>query len=151
MGKNGTKGYTIRINETLLHKLHIVSAYEGRSANAQIVILIRDAVDAFEAKHGGINLEGKRTPNLARAPAGKREEARRKTAGSQTAVASGLEMRSCRGGPRFPSFFQRPGTSDRRADPQVRPRAPGLLIESNLRRGRPIFISLLDFLLTLGA
>ena len=60
MGKNRTKGYTIRINETLLHKLHIVSAYEGRSANAQIVILIRDAADAFEAKHGRINLEGKK-------------------------------------------------------------------------------------------
>ena len=62
MGKNGTKGYTIRIEEELLHKLHIISAYEGRSANSQVLILIRDAVEAYEAKHGKIELEGKKTP-----------------------------------------------------------------------------------------
>ena len=60
MGKNGTKGYTIRIEEDLLHKLHIISAYEGRSANSQVLILIRDAVEAFEAKHGKIELEAKK-------------------------------------------------------------------------------------------
>ena len=60
MGKNGTKGYTIRIEEELLHKLHIISAYEGRSANSQVLILIRDAVEAYEAKHGKIELEGKK-------------------------------------------------------------------------------------------
>lgn len=62
MGKNGTKGYTIRIEEELLHKLHIISAYEGRSANSQVLILIRDAVEAYEAKHGKIELDGKKTP-----------------------------------------------------------------------------------------
>lgn len=62
MGKNGTKGYTIRIDEALLHKLHIISAYEGRSANSQILILIRDAVEAFEAKHGKIELEAQKGP-----------------------------------------------------------------------------------------
>lgn len=62
MRKNGTKGYTIRIEETLLHKLHIISAYEGRSANSEIVILIRDAVEAYEAKHGRIELEAKKAP-----------------------------------------------------------------------------------------
>lgn len=60
MGKNGIKGYTIRIDEQLLHKLHIISAYEGRSANSQVLILIRDAVEAYEAKHGKIELEGKK-------------------------------------------------------------------------------------------
>lgn len=60
MGKNGIKSYTIRIDEQLLHKLHIVSAYEGRSANSQILILIRDAVEAYEAKHGKIELEKKK-------------------------------------------------------------------------------------------
>lgn len=60
MGKNGMKSYTIRIDEQLLHKLHIVSAYEGRSANSQIVVLIRDAVEAYEAKHGRIELEEKK-------------------------------------------------------------------------------------------
>lgn len=62
MGKNGIKSYTIRIDEQLLHKLHIVSAYEGRSANAQILILIRDAVEAYEARHGRIELEAKKEP-----------------------------------------------------------------------------------------
>lgn len=62
MGKNGTKGFTIRIDEQLLHKLHIISAYEGRSANSQVLILIRDAVEAYEAKHGKIELEGKKGP-----------------------------------------------------------------------------------------
>lgn len=62
MGKNGIKSYTIRIDEQLLHKLHIVSAYEGRSANSQILILIRDAVEAYEARHGRIELEAKKEP-----------------------------------------------------------------------------------------
>ncbi len=48
MNKDGRKGYTIRIDEDLLHKLHVIAAYEGRSANSQILILIRDAVDAYE-------------------------------------------------------------------------------------------------------
>lgn len=56
------KGLTIRIDETLLHKLHIISAYEGRSANSQVLILIRDAVEAYEAKHGKIELEVKKGP-----------------------------------------------------------------------------------------
>lgn len=60
MGKSGMKSYSIRIDEELLHKLHIVSAYEGRSANSQVLILIRDAVEAYEAKHGKIELETKK-------------------------------------------------------------------------------------------
>ena len=62
MRKDGTKGYTIRIDEQLLHKLHVISADEGRSANSQVLILIRDAVEAYEAKHGRIELEGKKNP-----------------------------------------------------------------------------------------
>lgn len=62
MGKNGIKGYTIRIDEQLLHKLHVISAYEGRSANSQILILIRGAVEDYEAKHGKIELEAKKKP-----------------------------------------------------------------------------------------
>ena len=60
MGIDGKKGYTIRIDEQLLHKLHVISAYEGRSANSQILILIRDAVEAYEAKHGKIELKSKK-------------------------------------------------------------------------------------------
>lgn len=54
------KGLSIRIDEELLHKIHIVADYEGRSANSQILILIRDAVEAYEAKHGKIELEKNR-------------------------------------------------------------------------------------------
>ncbi len=56
------KGLTVRIDEDLLHKLHIVAGYEGRSANSQILILIRDSVEAYEAKHGKIELKAKRSP-----------------------------------------------------------------------------------------
>ncbi len=55
------KGLTVRIDEELLHKLHIVADYEGRSANSQILILIRDCVEAYEAKHGKIELNRKRS------------------------------------------------------------------------------------------
>lgn len=50
------KSLSIRIDETVLHKLHVVADYEGRSANAEILILIRDAIEQFEKKHGKIDL-----------------------------------------------------------------------------------------------
>ena len=34
------KSLSIRIDEQVLHKLHVVADYEGRSANSQILILI---------------------------------------------------------------------------------------------------------------
>ena len=54
-----TKSLSIRIDEKMLDKLHIVADYEARSANSQILILIRDCIEAFEAKHGEIQV-GKR-------------------------------------------------------------------------------------------
>lgn len=51
------KSLSIRIDEELLHKLHIVADYEGRSANSQILILIRNAVADYEAKNGKIEWE----------------------------------------------------------------------------------------------
>ena len=50
------KSLSIRIDEEMLHKLHIVADYEGRSANSQILILIRDCVEAYEAKNCKIEL-----------------------------------------------------------------------------------------------
>lgn len=50
------KSLSIRIDEAMLHKLHIVADYEGRSANNQILILIRDAVKSYEREHGEIKL-----------------------------------------------------------------------------------------------
>lgn len=48
------KSYSIRIDEELLHKLHIVASYELRSANSEIIILIREAVEKFENEHGKV-------------------------------------------------------------------------------------------------
>ena len=53
------KSISVRIDEKMLDKLHYVADYEGRSANAQILILIRDCIEAYEAKHGEIKT-GKR-------------------------------------------------------------------------------------------
>ena len=50
------KSLSVRIDEEMLHKLHVVADYEGRSANSEILILIRDAIEAYEAKHGKIEL-----------------------------------------------------------------------------------------------
>lgn len=49
------KSLSIRIDENMLHKLHILADYEGRSANSQIIILIRAAIEDYEKAHGAIN------------------------------------------------------------------------------------------------
>ena len=54
-----TKSLSIRIEEEMLDKLHVIADYEGRSANSQILILIRDCIESYEAKHGEIKT-GKR-------------------------------------------------------------------------------------------
>ncbi len=48
------KSLTIRIDDTLLDKLHVVADYEGRSANSQVLILIRNCVREYEKKNGEI-------------------------------------------------------------------------------------------------
>ena len=53
------KNFSIRIDSQMLDKLHVVADYEGRSANSQVLILIRDAIEAYEQKHGKIELGGK--------------------------------------------------------------------------------------------
>lgn len=50
------KSLSIRIDQELLDKLHVVADYEGRSANSQILILIRNCVEEYEAKHGDIKI-----------------------------------------------------------------------------------------------
>ena len=54
-----TKSLSIRIEEEMLDKLHVVADYEGRSANSQILVLIRDLIKNYEAEHGEIKV-GKR-------------------------------------------------------------------------------------------
>lgn len=48
------KSLSIRIDERMLEKLHAVADYEGRSANSQILVLIRDAIEKYEEKFGEI-------------------------------------------------------------------------------------------------
>lgn len=53
------KSLSIRIDDKMLDKLHVVADYEGRSANSQILILIRDAIEKYEAAHGEIVIDKK--------------------------------------------------------------------------------------------
>ena len=53
------KSLSIRIDDKMLNKLHYVADYEGRSANSQILVLIRDCIEKFEAKNGPILEESK--------------------------------------------------------------------------------------------
>ena len=50
------KSLSIRIDEGMLEKLHVVADYEGRSANSQILVLIRDAIERYEERFGEIEL-----------------------------------------------------------------------------------------------
>ena len=47
------KNLTVRIDDKMLDKLHVIADYEGRSANSQVLILIRDCVRKYEAEHRG--------------------------------------------------------------------------------------------------
>ena len=53
------RSLTIRIDSEMLDKLHIVADYEGRSANSQILILIRDCINKYEDEHGKIVIKAK--------------------------------------------------------------------------------------------
>ncbi len=48
------KSVSIRIEEEMLKKLGYVAEYEGRSVNSQILVLIRESFQNFEAEHGKI-------------------------------------------------------------------------------------------------
>ena len=51
------KSLSIRIDDKMLNKLHVVADYEGRSANSEILILIREAIEKYEAIHGEIKID----------------------------------------------------------------------------------------------
>ena len=50
------KRLSIRIDDKMLNKLHVVADYEGRSANSEILVLIREAIEKYEEKHGEIEI-----------------------------------------------------------------------------------------------
>lgn len=56
-----TKSITTRLDEELLDKFRIVAAYDGRSMNKQLQMLIRKQVALFESQHGRIPLPSRQT------------------------------------------------------------------------------------------
>ncbi|MBQ8174175.1 MAG: hypothetical protein IJ009_02105 [Clostridia bacterium] len=54
MRNKENKHLGIEIDPELHHKLHYLAKYEGRSANAQILYLIRKAIREFEKAEGTI-------------------------------------------------------------------------------------------------
>ena len=50
----GYKKFIYPNYEEMLNKLHVVADYEGRSANSEILILIRNAIEKYEKEHGEI-------------------------------------------------------------------------------------------------
>ena len=51
------KSVSIRIEEEMLRKLAYIADYEGRSINSHILVLVRDAINAFEDENGQITGE----------------------------------------------------------------------------------------------
>lgn len=48
------KHISVRIDEELLEKLHVVAEYEGRSINKHILVMIRKSIEQYEKEHGKI-------------------------------------------------------------------------------------------------
>ena len=48
------KSVSIRIEEEMLRKLAYIAEYEGRSVNSHILVLVRNAIKAFESENGAI-------------------------------------------------------------------------------------------------
>ena len=54
--KEKDKHLGLRIDSELHYKLHYISQYEGRSANGEVIYLIRKAIEDFEKQHGKIEM-----------------------------------------------------------------------------------------------
>lgn len=54
MRNKNNKHLGIEVDPELHYKLHYISDYEGRSANGQILYLIRKCIKSFEAAEGEI-------------------------------------------------------------------------------------------------
>ena len=49
------KSVSIRIEEEMLKKIAYIADYEGRSVNSHILVLVRNAIKAFESENGTID------------------------------------------------------------------------------------------------
>ena len=54
--KEKDKHLGLRIDSELHYKLHYISQYDGRSANGEVIYLIRQRIEQFEQEHGKIDL-----------------------------------------------------------------------------------------------
>ncbi len=54
--KEKDKHLGLRIDSELHYKLHYISKYEGRSANGEVIYLIRKAIEEYEKQQGKIEL-----------------------------------------------------------------------------------------------
>jgi len=63
------KSVSIRIEEEMLNKLGFVAEYEGRSVNSQILVLVRECIQKYEAELGEIS--GRVKPEMNVKPSGK--------------------------------------------------------------------------------
>ncbi len=56
MRNKANKHLGLEIDPELHYKLHYIAKYEGRSANGQVLYLIRQCIREFEEKDGKIDL-----------------------------------------------------------------------------------------------
>ncbi|MBO5701681.1 MAG: hypothetical protein J6S71_04515 [Clostridia bacterium] len=56
MRNKNNKHLGLEIDPELHYKLHYISKYEGRSANGQVLFLIRNCIKDFERREGEIEL-----------------------------------------------------------------------------------------------
>ncbi len=54
MRNKNNKHLGLEVDPDLHYKLHYIAKYEGRSANGQVLYLIRQCIREFEAKEGSI-------------------------------------------------------------------------------------------------
>ena len=54
------KSLSIRIEEEMRHRLHVMADYEARSGNSQIIYLIRKCIEEYEERYGKIEIAAKR-------------------------------------------------------------------------------------------
>ena len=57
MRNKNNKHLGIEVDPVLHGKLHYIAKYEGRTANGQILYLIRQCIRAFEEENGEITLD----------------------------------------------------------------------------------------------
>ncbi len=62
MRNKNNKHLGIEIDPELHYKLHYLSKYEGRSANGQVLYLVRQAIAKFEKENGTIEVPERKNP-----------------------------------------------------------------------------------------